>query len=163
MYTRCWESERDGRRIKTHYTKCNFWQHNPFHCSVRYLGENRWLRMRIHLQKWPISGTQADGHKGILLGFSIYVTSQKNNGRSIILAILASREHTSNYFTHCPVLPQHSGYWADSLGLIYEMNVRQRIGRTVVSARNLEFINMDLSSSYAQISCLVSARVCKFF
>ncbi len=48
MYTRCWESERDGRRIKTHYTKCNFWQHNPFHCSVRYLGENRWLMALFH-------------------------------------------------------------------------------------------------------------------
>ncbi len=31
------------------------------------------------------------------------------------------------------------------LGLIYEMNVRPKIGRTVVSTQNLEFINMDVS------------------
>ncbi len=36
--------------------------------------------------------------------------------------------------------------------LIYETNVRPKIGRTVVSAQNLEFINMDMSGGYDQIS-----------
>ncbi len=50
-----------------------------------------------------------------------------------------------------------------TMGLIYEMNVWQKSGRTVVSTQNLEFINMDVSSGYDQISRLVSARVRKFF
>ncbi len=38
------------------------------------------------------------------------------------------------------------------LGLIYETNVRPKFGRTVVSTQNLEFINMDVSGGYDQIS-----------
>ncbi len=30
------------------------------------------------------------------------------------------------------------------MGLIYETNVRPKIGRTVVSTQNLEFINMEV-------------------
>ncbi len=40
------------------------------------------------------------------------------------------------------------------LGLIYETNVRQKSERTLVSTQNLEFINMDVSSGYDQISHL---------
>ncbi len=39
-----------------------------------------------------------------------------------------------------------------TLGLIYETNVRPKFGRTVVSTQNLEFINMDVSGGYDQIS-----------
>ncbi len=39
-----------------------------------------------------------------------------------------------------------------TMGLIYETNVRPKIGRTVVSTQNLEFINMDVSGGYDQIS-----------
>ncbi len=39
-----------------------------------------------------------------------------------------------------------------SLGLIYETNVRPKFGRMVVSTQNLEFINMDASGGYDQIS-----------
>ncbi len=49
-------------------------------------------------------------------------------------------------------------YW----GLIYETNVRQKIGHTVVSTQNLEFIDMDVSGGYDQISRKVWARVRKF-
>ncbi len=49
------------------------------------------------------------------------------------------------------------------MGLIYETNVWQKSGRTVVSTQNLEFFNMDVSGGYDQISRLVSARVRKFF
>ncbi len=42
-----------------------------------------------------------------------------------------------------------------TVGLIYETNVRPKIGRTVVSTQNLEFINMDVSGGYDQISRLV--------
>ncbi len=52
-------------------------------------------------------------------------------------------------------------FW-NILGLIYETNVWQKIGCTVVSTQNLEFINMDVSGGYDQISRLVSARVRKF-
>ncbi len=38
------------------------------------------------------------------------------------------------------------------MGLIYETNVRPKFGRTVVSTQNLEFINMDVSGGYDQIS-----------
>ncbi len=38
------------------------------------------------------------------------------------------------------------------MGLIYEMNVRPKIGRTVVSTQNLEFINMDVGGGFDQIS-----------
>ncbi len=48
------------------------------------------------------------------------------------------------------------------MGLIYETNVRPKIGRTVVSTQNLEFINMDVSGGYDQISRLIWARVRKF-
>ncbi len=48
------------------------------------------------------------------------------------------------------------------MGLIYETNVRPKIGRTVVSTQNLEFINMDMSGGYDQISRLIWARVRKF-
>ncbi len=49
-----------------------------------------------------------------------------------------------------------------TLGLIYETNVRPKFGRTVVSTQNLEFINMDVSGGYDQISRQVWARVRKF-
>ncbi len=49
------------------------------------------------------------------------------------------------------------------MGLIYETNVRQKSGRTVVSTQYLELINKDVSSGYNQISRLVSAHVRKFF
>ncbi len=39
-----------------------------------------------------------------------------------------------------------------TVGLIYETNVRPKIGHMVVSAQNLEFINMDVSGGYDQIS-----------
>ncbi len=39
-----------------------------------------------------------------------------------------------------------------SVGIIYETNVRQKIGPTVFSTQNLELINMDMSGGYAQIS-----------
>ncbi len=58
--------------------------------------------------------------------------------------------------------------WAEGLpsnktmGLIYETNVRPKFGRTVVSTQNLEFINMDVSGGYDQISRQVWARVRKF-
>ncbi len=39
-----------------------------------------------------------------------------------------------------------------SLGLIYETNVRPKFGHMVVSTQNLEFINMDVSGGYDQIS-----------
>ncbi len=48
------------------------------------------------------------------------------------------------------------------MGLIYETNVRPKFGRTVVSTQNLEFINMDVSGGYDQISPQVWARVRKF-
>ncbi len=48
------------------------------------------------------------------------------------------------------------------MGLIYETNVRPKFGRTVVSTQNLEFINMDVSGGYDQISRQVWARVRKF-
>ncbi len=48
------------------------------------------------------------------------------------------------------------------LGLIYETNVRPKFGRTVVSTQNLEFINMDVSGGYDQISRQVWACVRKF-
>ncbi len=51
----------------------------------------------------------------------------------------------------------------DRLGLISETNVRPKIGRTVVSTQNLEFINMDVSGGYDQISRQVWARVRKFW
>ncbi len=38
------------------------------------------------------------------------------------------------------------------MGLIYEMDVRPKIGRAVVSMQNLEFINMDVSGGNDQIS-----------
>ncbi len=41
---------------------------------------------------------------------------------------------------------------AKTMGLIYETNVRPKFGRTVVSTQNLEFINMDVSGGYDQIS-----------
>ncbi len=31
------------------------------------------------------------------------------------------------------------------MGLIYEMKIRPKIGRTVISTQNVEFINMDVS------------------
>ncbi len=46
--------------------------------------------------------------------------------------------------------------------IIYETNVRPKIGRTVVSTQNLEFINMDVSGGYDQISRQVWARERKF-
>ncbi len=54
-----------------------------------------------------------------------------------------------------------SFFW-ETLGLIYEMNVRPKFGRTVVSTQNLEFINMDVSGGYDQISRQVWVRVRKF-
>ncbi len=51
---------------------------------------------------------------------------------------------------------------AETVGLIYETNVRPKFGRTVVSTQNLEFINMDVSGGYDQISRQVWARVRKF-
>ncbi len=45
---------------------------------------------------------------------------------------------------HCVLL--------QSVGLIYETNVRPKFGRTVVSTPNLELINMDVSGGYDQIS-----------
>ncbi len=48
------------------------------------------------------------------------------------------------------------------MGLIYEMNVQQKIGCMVASMQNLEFINMDVTGGYDQISRLVSVRVRKF-
>ncbi len=57
----------------------------------------------------------------------------------------------------------HFGFsWQNILGLIYETNVRQKIGHTVVSTQNLEFIDMDVSGGYDQISRKVWARVRKF-
>ncbi len=50
----------------------------------------------------------------------------------------------------------------DTVGLIYETNVRPKCGRKVVSTQNLEFINMDVSGGYDQISRQVWARVRKF-
>lgn len=50
----------------------------------------------------------------------------------------------------------------NSLGLIYEKNVQQKIGRMVVSTQNLEFINIDVNGGYDQISRQVSAHVCEF-
>ncbi len=49
-----------------------------------------------------------------------------------------------------------------AMGLIYETNVRPKFGRTVVSTQNLEFINMDVSGGYDQISRQVWAHVRKF-
>ncbi len=49
------------------------------------------------------------------------------------------------------------------LGLIYETNVQPKIEHTVVSTQNLEFINMDVSGGYDQISRQVWARVRKFW
>ncbi len=43
-------------------------------------------------------------------------------------------------------------YIVVTMGLIYETNVRPKFGRTVVSTQNLEFINMDVSGGYDQIS-----------
>ncbi len=40
----------------------------------------------------------------------------------------------------------------NTMGLIYETNVRPKFERTVVSMQNLEFINMDVSVGYDQIS-----------
>ncbi len=37
-------------------------------------------------------------------------------------------------------------------GFIYEMNEQPKIGHTVVSTQNFEFINMDVSGGYDQIS-----------
>ncbi len=48
-----------------------------------------------------------------------------------------------------------------TLGLIYETTVRPKFG-TVVSTQNLEFINMDVSGGYDQISRQVWARVRTF-
>ncbi len=59
----------------------------------------------------------------------------------------------------------HSFYlyiFSEILGLIYEANVRTKNGRTVVSMQNLEFINIDVSGGYDQISRQVWAQVCKF-
>ncbi len=49
------------------------------------------------------------------------------------------------------------------MGLIYETNVRPKIGRTVVSTQNLEFINMDVSGGYDQISRQVWASCTQVF
>ncbi len=46
--------------------------------------------------------------------------------------------------------------------IIYETNVRPEIGRMVISIQNLEFINMDVSGGYDQISRQVWARERKF-
>ncbi len=62
--------------------------------------------------------------------------------------------HNVDMFTYCSLV---------TMGLIYETNVRPKIGRTVVSTQNLEFINMDVSGGYDQISRQVWARVRKFF
>ncbi len=48
------------------------------------------------------------------------------------------------------------------MGLIYKMNVRPKIGHTIVSMQNLEFINMDVSGGWDQISRQVWACVRKF-
>ncbi len=48
------------------------------------------------------------------------------------------------------------------MGLIYETNVRPKIGHMVISTQNLEFINMDVFGGYDQISRQVWARVRKF-
>ncbi len=40
----------------------------------------------------------------------------------------------------------------NTMGLIYETNVRPKFECTVVSMQNLEFINMDVSGGYDQIS-----------
>ncbi len=52
----------------------------------------------------------------------------------------------------CISLPSSFAPFIISLGLIYETNVRLKFGRTVVSTQNLEFINMDVSGGYDQIS-----------
>ncbi len=49
------------------------------------------------------------------------------------------------------------------LGLIYETNVQPKIEHKVFSTQNLEFINMDVSGGYDQISRQVWARVRKFW
>ncbi len=49
---------------------------------------------------------------------------------------------------------EHTQYINEILGLIYETNVRQKSERTLISTQNLEFINMDLSGGYDQISHL---------
>ncbi len=48
------------------------------------------------------------------------------------------------------------------MGLIYETNLRPEFGRMVISKQSLEFINMDVSGDYDQISRQVWARVRKF-
>ncbi len=51
------------------------------------------------------------------------------------------------------------------MGLIYETNVRPKIGHTVISTQNfffVEFINMDVSGGWDQISRQVWACVRKF-
>ncbi len=48
------------------------------------------------------------------------------------------------------------------MDLIYKTNIHKKIERAVVSMQNLEFINMDVSGGYDQISCQVSAHVRRF-
>ncbi len=62
------------------------------------------------------------------------------------------------------LIPSYSETAEDEniVGLIYETNVRPKFGRTVVSTQNLEFINMDVSGGYDQISRQVWDRVRKF-
>ncbi len=49
-----------------------------------------------------------------------------------------------------------------TVGLIYETNVQPKNGYAVVCTRNLEFINMDVSGGYDQISRQAWARVRTF-
>ena len=48
------------------------------------------------------------------------------------------------------------------LAHIYEANVRQKTGRTVIPMQSSAFINLNVSVGYDQISCQVSARVRMF-
>ncbi len=49
-----------------------------------------------------------------------------------------------------------------TLALIYETNVGQKTGRTVISTQSSAFINMDVSRGNEQTSHQVSTRVHKF-
>ncbi len=55
-----------------------------------------------------------------------------------------------------------SAWSGDTKSLIYQTSIQQKIGRTVISTQNLEFINMDVSGGCDQISHQVSAHVHNF-
>lgn len=53
-------------------------------------------------------------------------------------------------------------YQLRHIGPHLQMVIQQKTKRMFVSMQNLEFINMDMSGGYDQISYLVSAYVRKF-